>query len=132
MINRTSIWLHLSCSVWVNVSMNWRPFLPSQYFTTAILSVGGMLYDMKTLFASNLKFLSPLYLSSTFPLNEGCFIMGLAILGPTFYVPSCLMLFSAMYTASPAVCTIALGICFCLIAIFCICNFSASIIPNCL
>ena len=54
----------------------------------AICSACGMLYDLKILFTSSLKFLSSLHLSSASRLNVGCFIMGVPSLGPTLCVPS--------------------------------------------
>ena len=56
--------LHLSCSVWVSVSRNCGPFLPSKCFIIAIFSVCGILCDFNILFISDLKFLSSFYLSS--------------------------------------------------------------------
>ena len=41
-VNRPPLVLHLSCSVWVNVSKNCRLFRPSHIFMIAILSVNSM------------------------------------------------------------------------------------------
>ena len=66
-VHRPSIVIHLSSSVWVNVSRNCRPFLPSQSFMIAIFSVCAVLYDLNMLFTSNMKFLSSLYFVFCFP-----------------------------------------------------------------
>ena len=41
-VKRPSVVLHLSCSVYVNDSMNCRPFMPSQFFIIAIFSACGL------------------------------------------------------------------------------------------
>ena len=74
-VNRPTIVLHLSCSVCVQVSMNCRPFLPSHFFIIANCSVCWVLYNLKILFTTSLKFLSLLYLSSSSQLILCCFIL---------------------------------------------------------
>ena len=128
MVNRPPIVLHLSFSVWVNVSKNCRPCLPSQCFIIATFSLCGMLYDLNTLFTSNLKCLRSLYLSSASQLNMGYFTTGSPILGLTFCVPPCLVLFTALGTAM--VCTATLvasaAACTSASAIF-VCSFASSV-----
>ena len=89
---RPSVVLHLSFSAWINISGNCRPFLLSQFFVIVIFSFCGMVYDLKTMFASNLKFLVHCICPLS-QLNVGCFIMDSTILGPIFCIPSCLVLF---------------------------------------
>ena len=95
---------HLSCYVLDNVYKNCRLFLLSQFFTSTIFSVCCMLYDLNTLFTSNLNFLSSLYLSSASQLNVGCFIMGLHILAPHFvflHVLGCFLLWPQPWLILP-------------------------------
>ena len=110
MLQRSSILLHLSWSICVNHSRNCSPFLPGQFFMIAICSACGMLYNLRILFNSSLKFLSSLYLSSASQLNVGFFIMGLPSLGPTFCILSALataMACTSALVASASACTIA-------------------------
>ena len=86
-----------------------------------------MLYNLKILFTSSLKFLSSLYLSSAFQLNVGCFIMCPPYLGSTFCVFSALATAMAYFTAlvaSATACTTASLAFVCLLAIICICTLS--------
>ena len=80
--------LHLYFSASVNISKNYRPFLPSQFF---FVFGGGLLLffpfvaccKIQTL-TSHMKFLSSIYLSSASQLNMGCCMMGLPIMGNAF------------------------------------------------
>ena len=79
-----------------------------------------MLYDLKILFSSSLKFFSSLYLLSASHLKVGCFIAGPPTLGPTFcvlYAPAVAMTCIADLVASTTACTIASLIVVCSLAI---------------
>ena len=126
-VNRLSLVLPISCSVWGNVSQNCRLFLPS-YFYDCYLFCFCVFYDLNTLFTSNLSF----WLIFCFPVECGHFIKGLPILGPAFCVHLCCLLFSApdtamactaALTASATACTISSVIFVCSVAMFCICIF---------
>ena len=73
-------------------------------------SACGMLYNLKILFTSSLKFLTSLYLSSVSQLKVHCFIKGPHSHGPTFcvlYAPATAMACIAALVASATVCAIA-------------------------
>ena len=94
----------------------------------AIFSLLGVQYNLKVLFAFNLKFLSSLYLFCASQLNVDCFIMGLPSMGPAFCVLSAAAtarVCIAAFVASATACTIASLAFVCLLAIICICTLSA-------
>ena len=102
--------------------------LLSQFYMIAICFACGMLYNLKILFFSSLKFLSSLYLSSVSQLNVGCFLMGPPSLGPAFCVLSALtiaMTYIVALVASATACTIASLVLVCSLAIVCKCTLSA-------
>ena len=110
-VKKHSIMLHLS--IFVDDSRNCRPCLHSHFFIISICSTCGMLFDLKILFTSSLKFLSSLHLSSPSQLNVGCFITGPPILGPTFCILSALATAMARIAALVASATACI-ICICL------------------
>ena len=127
-VKRPSFVSNISCSICVNDSRNGRPFLPSQFFMSAIYSACGMLYSKKILFTSSLRFLNLLYLSSDSQLNVWCFFTCLPNLGFTFCVLSTLvtgMTCIAALVASATACDIASLAFACSFPIICICTLFA-------
>ena len=116
-------WVHLLGCALVN-------FLPSRFFMIANYSVCDILYNLKILFTSSLKFWSLLYLSSASQLEVDCFITGLPSLGPTFCIlssPATVMACIAALVAPGTACTIAywhmflhLPLCICVLFFSCL------------
>ena len=124
-VRRPSIVLHLSFSICVNDSRNYRLFLPSHFYDCYLFCLWHAIWFCLPLVW---KFLSSLHLSSTSQLNMGCSIMGLPGLGTAFCVlsaPATTMTCIAVLVTSATACANASLVFVSSLATLCICTLSA-------